>query len=164
MKKTIAIGVTLILGVCIVMSIITPAHAQGQTVFGPEEMIIDKWFIHLSFHQFSADNPGEGVLFVTKNTPEELIKGGFVLLNDQVIALREFLQGDEIVFEREVFSRLDFIFFWINFSFSTFLHYYIIFFFARLNSINITISKFFQEYSQPCCACTHDKYFLVSES
>ena len=101
MKKTIAIILALFLGFCISTFISVPAHAQGQTVFGPEELTIGWWPSHLSFHTFTADNPGEGLLVVTKNTPEKHIRRGFILLNRQFIPLRSFFEKDDLVLEKD---------------------------------------------------------------
>ena len=105
MKKSIAIVVTLLLGMCIAMSFTAPAHAQGQTVFGPEELTIGWWSSHFSFHTFTADTPGEGLLVVTKNTPHKRIRRGFVLLNRQFIPLRSFFKKGGLVLEKEVNLR-----------------------------------------------------------
>lgn len=105
MKKSLAIAVALILGVCITTFITTPTHAQDQTVLGPEKLTIGWWPSHRSFHKFTADAPGEGVLVVTKNTPDKRIRRGFVLLNRQFIPLRSFFKGDDLVLEKEVQLR-----------------------------------------------------------
>ena len=42
----------------LVCCLLQPAHAVEETVFGPEELRIGRWGIHLSFHRFSVQEPG----------------------------------------------------------------------------------------------------------
>ncbi len=56
----------------ILATIISPAYAD-QTVYGPEDCEIKRLHLHLSFHKFNVDDPGEGLTAVTKNTPEKRI-------------------------------------------------------------------------------------------
>ena len=42
-----------------------PALAQ-ENLFGPEDLGIGWLRIHLSFHKFTADEPGEGVIIISK--------------------------------------------------------------------------------------------------
>ena len=69
-------------------------HAEDPSVFGPIEFKIGNWYLYLSRHTFNVDDPGDGVIVVTKNTPEREIHGGFLLLNRRLIPLRKFLSGD----------------------------------------------------------------------
>ncbi|MBU1161327.1 MAG: hypothetical protein KKF96_02110, partial [Proteobacteria bacterium] len=80
-------------------------HADNQTVFGPKSFEIGKWHIHASVHTFNVAAPGEGVVTITKNTPDQPISSGFILLNTTVVPLRDFLTGNEIVFEKEITLR-----------------------------------------------------------
>ncbi|MFZ0448383.1 MAG: hypothetical protein WAL98_04010, partial [Desulfatiglandaceae bacterium] len=80
-------------------------HAEDQTVFGPKSFEIGWLHIHASIHTFNVANPGEGVVTITKNTPEQSITGGFILLNTTLVPLRDFLTGDDLVFETEITSR-----------------------------------------------------------
>jgi len=80
-------------------------HADNQTVFGPKDFKIGKWHVHASFHTFNVEDPGEGVVTITKNTPDKPINGGFILFNTTLVPLRDFLTGDEIVFEKEITLR-----------------------------------------------------------
>ena len=80
-------------------------HADNQTVFGPKFFEIGKWHVHASIHTFNVEDPGEGVVTITKNTPDKPISGGFILFNTMVVPLQDFLTGDEIVFEKEITLR-----------------------------------------------------------
>lgn len=80
-------------------------HADNQTVFGPKSFEIGRWHIHASVHTFNVAAPGEGVVTITKNTPDQPISSGFILFNTTVVPLRDFLTGDEIVFEKEITLR-----------------------------------------------------------
>ena len=81
-----------------------PALAQ-ETVFGPEELRIGWLRTHLSFHKFTGDEPGEGIIIVSKNTPEKEIRGGFARLNGEWIPLQSFLCGESTVFEKRFSLR-----------------------------------------------------------
>ena len=80
-------------------------HADNQTVFGPKSFEISKWHIHASVHTFNVADPGEGIVTITKNTPDHPISGGFILLNTTVVPLRDFLTGGDVVFEKEIALR-----------------------------------------------------------
>ncbi|MEA1948214.1 MAG: sugar-binding protein, partial [Thermodesulfobacteriota bacterium] len=80
-------------------------HAENQTVFGPRIFEIGRWHVLMSVHTFNVEDPGEGVITITKNAPEKEIRGGFILFNTTVVPLRNFLTGDEIVFEKEITLR-----------------------------------------------------------
>jgi hypothetical protein len=83
----------------------TPSFATEDMVYGPKDFTISRWLIHLSHHTFSVDGPGEGRLFVSKKSPDKRIEGGFVLLNDQLFGLHDFLLGKDESMEREVALR-----------------------------------------------------------
>ena len=76
-----------------------PAPAQ-ETVFGPEDLRIGWFHIHLSFHKFMADESGEGIIRISKITPEKQVRGGFARLNGEWIPLQSFLRGETTVFEK----------------------------------------------------------------
>jgi RHS repeat-associated protein len=80
-------------------------HADNQTVFGPKSFEIGKWHIHASVQKFNVEDPGEGVVTITKNTLDKPISGGFILFNTTVVPLQDFLTADEIVFEKEITLR-----------------------------------------------------------
>jgi len=91
----------------VLMVFLFPAasFAQGQSVFGPKDFRIGQWHFHLSVHSFSVDARGEGLILVTKKTPEKRMEGGFVLLNGQLIGLHDFLKGNNQSTERKVSLR-----------------------------------------------------------
>jgi RHS repeat-associated protein len=80
-------------------------HADNQTVFGPKSFEIGNWHIHASVQKFNVEDPGEGFVTITKNTPDKSINGGFILFNTTVVPLQNFLTGDEMVFEKEITLR-----------------------------------------------------------
>ena len=77
-------------------------YASDQTVFGPEDFKISMWHIHFSINTFSVNDPGEGVLTITKNTQDKNIRGGFLLFNGNLISIRDFLIGEDLVFEKDI--------------------------------------------------------------
>ena len=90
-----------VLAVCVASLIFIPASsANDQIVFGPESLQISRWHMHLSNHVFSVDDPGDGSITVTKNTPDKAINSGFVLFNGRYISLRSFFRGDEITYQK----------------------------------------------------------------
>ncbi|MGD2030466.1 MAG: hypothetical protein PVG86_11095, partial [Desulfobacterales bacterium] len=80
-------------------------HADYQTVFGPKSFEIGKWHVHASIHTFNVEDPGEGVVTITKNMPNKPISGGFILFNATLVPLHDFLVGNELVFEKEITLR-----------------------------------------------------------
>ena len=80
-------------------------HADTQTVFGPKSFEIGKWHVHASVHTFNVADPGEDIVTITKNTPDEPITGGFILFNTTIVPLQDFLTGDDVVFEKEITLR-----------------------------------------------------------
>ena len=81
------------------------SHADDQTLFGPKSFEIGKWHIHASVHTFHTEDPGEGLISITKNTPDKSISGGFVLFNTTIVPLQDFLTGSDVVFEKEITLR-----------------------------------------------------------
>jgi hypothetical protein len=98
----------LILGLAVFSVAAKPVLAQ-ETVFGPEDLKIGWFRIHFSFHKFTIDDPGEGTIIISKNTPAEKIGGGIARLNGKWIPLLHFLLhflgGDDLVFEKNVKLR-----------------------------------------------------------
>src|SRR5210317_1080383 len=80
-------------------------HADNQTVFGPKSFEIGRWHILASVNTFNVEDPGEGVVTITKNTPDKPINSGFILFNTTLVPLRDFLTGAEVVFEKEITLR-----------------------------------------------------------
>ena len=80
-------------------------HADNQTVFGPKSFEIGRWHILASVNTFNVEDPGEGVVTITKNTPDKPINSGFILFNTTLVPLRDFLTRAEVVFEKEITLR-----------------------------------------------------------
>jgi RHS repeat-associated protein len=77
-------------------------YANGQTVFGPKDCKITWWHIHISSHSFNVNDPGDGLIIITKNTPNKKIQTGFIVLNWRFIGLKDFLSGGDTVFEKDI--------------------------------------------------------------
>jgi len=88
----------------IISAIAAPVYAD-QTVFGPEDLTIGQLYVHLSSHQFSVDDPSDGVFTIVKNTPDKEIWVGFCVLNGKYISLSDFLNGTGTIFEEDVDLR-----------------------------------------------------------
>ncbi|MBW1677497.1 MAG: hypothetical protein JRJ79_13065, partial [Deltaproteobacteria bacterium] len=86
----------------ILSPITSPIYAQDQTIFGPKDLTIRWWHMHFSFHHFTVYEPGDGLIIITKNTPQKKIRGGFVLFNRSLISLRRFFRGSNTNFEKEI--------------------------------------------------------------
>ena len=84
-------------------SIIAPiTYANEPTVFGPKDLEIGSFHLHLSRYSFSVQTPGDGVLSISKNTPEQVISAGFLFFNGTFIPLKQFLSGNDINFYEEL--------------------------------------------------------------
>jgi YD repeat-containing protein len=99
-KKFVSFIITLF----IISSIVPAFCADDQTVFGPKNLKIRWWRIHLSRHQFHVDTPGEGTLIIKKITPHKhkKIRGGILFLNGEIFYLQHFLTGSQTVFETDI--------------------------------------------------------------
>ncbi len=106
MKKCMSKGLTAVLFLVLVL-LVFPASsiAESQSVFGPKDLRIGQMHFHLSVNSFSVDSRGEGLIAVTRKTPEKRMEGGFILLNGQVISLHDFLEGKNQSTERKVSLR-----------------------------------------------------------
>ena len=81
-------------------------HANNQTVFVPKSLEIGMWHVHASVHMFNVENPGVcAAIIISKNTPYKPIEGGFILFNTTIVPLRDFLTGDDVIFEKEITLR-----------------------------------------------------------
>ncbi len=80
-------------------------HADDRTACGPFDFVIGNWHVALSHHIFNLEAAGDRVIVVTKTTPDRVIRGGFLILNRQLIPLSSFLRGDEIVFQKVRFLQ-----------------------------------------------------------
>ncbi len=89
--------------VFMLFSIISPiTYANEPTVFGPKNLEIGSFHLHLSRYSFSVQAPGNGVLSITKNTSELAISTGFLFFNGTFITLKPFLSGNDIHFSEEL--------------------------------------------------------------
>ena len=77
-------------------------YADGQTVFGPKDCKITWWHIHTSSHSFNLDTSGDGRIIITKNTPNKIIRAGFIILNWRFIGLKDFLSRGDTVFKKDI--------------------------------------------------------------
>jgi YD repeat-containing protein len=85
----------------LIITFSNPSDASEQLFFD-KAFTINDWYLHVSQHSFDADDLGEDRLFISKNTPQKEIQRGFFVLNGTFTFLRDFLVGDEIVFEKDV--------------------------------------------------------------
>ncbi|MDH3558947.1 MAG: hypothetical protein OES18_24155, partial [Deltaproteobacteria bacterium] len=88
-----------------VFSIVAKPVLAQETVLGPKDLRIGWFGIHSSWHKFTVDEPGEGTIIISKNTPEKRIRGGFARLNGKWIPIRHFLRGDDLVLEKNINLR-----------------------------------------------------------
>lgn len=84
----------------------TPCLAVESLVFGPTDFRVSSWHFHLSFHSFSAEGPGKGRLLIHKKEGETKTSAGYILFNSGIISLQDFLNGTEVVFERNLDLKL----------------------------------------------------------
>ena len=91
----------LLSSILVFFCVFVPANAGAEIVFGPSNFEISNWHFHLSRHVFNVDDPGDGLIKISKNTPDMDIEGGFLFFNLQLIPLRDFLIGDDIVIDIE---------------------------------------------------------------
>jgi YD repeat-containing protein len=78
------------------------AYANGQTVFGPKECKIKWWHIHTSSYTFNVNDSKDGRIIITKNTANNKIRAGFIILNWKFIGLEDFLNSGDTVFEKGI--------------------------------------------------------------
>jgi hypothetical protein len=106
MKKGSYKSIPVILFLVVVL-VFFPAisSAEDQSVFGAKDFRIGWMHFHLSIQFFSVDARGEGLIFVTKKTPDKRMDGGFLLLNGQIIGLDDFLSGKDHTTERRISLR-----------------------------------------------------------
>jgi len=97
-KRPFSAGSLLIL---LVLLFNSSCFGSGETVFGPQEFMVSPLHVHLSYNTFSVNGPCEGVLLTVKEKKKK-ISGGYVLLNERIISLQDFLSGNEEVFEERV--------------------------------------------------------------
>jgi RHS repeat-associated protein len=92
-----------ILVILSVLSVLTSqSNAADRVLFGPKELSVTRLHFHISIHGFKADDPGNGLLTITKNTPDKKIRGGLVVFDNRIIQLRSFLRGSEFTLYKEI--------------------------------------------------------------
>ena len=98
-NKSIVFPIIIFMLFSIISSI---TYANEPTVFGPRDLEVGSFHLHLSRYSFSIQTPGDGVLTITKNTPGQVISAGFLFLNGTFIPLIQFFSGNEIDLSREI--------------------------------------------------------------
>ena len=101
LKKALCFLATVIVS----FGMISTVSAEDYAVFGPKDLTIGWFHLTLSFHSFRVEEPGGGVILISKNTPDKDMNGGFIRINGKFIPLRDFLRGDELLLEKEVTLR-----------------------------------------------------------
>ena len=76
--------------------------AAGEQLLFDRALTISDWHVHASQHSFNAADAQEAQIKIGKSTPDKEIQRGFFVLNGAFIFLRDFLIGDELVFEKDV--------------------------------------------------------------
>jgi hypothetical protein len=85
----------------LIMAFFSPADAANGIIF-ERVFSIGEWHLHASHQSFSADDSARGTLKISKNNLQEKIQHGFLVLNGAFVFLRDFLDGDELVFETDI--------------------------------------------------------------
>jgi hypothetical protein len=83
----------------LIITLSNTAYADDGIVF-ETDFTISKWHLFASRHTFSADDSVKGILKISKNDPQKEIRRGFIILNGSFTLLKDFLVGNEIVFEK----------------------------------------------------------------
>jgi len=78
-----------------------PSDASEQLLFD-KVLTISNWYVHASQHSFNAADSQKARIKISKNTPDREIHRGFFVLNGAITFMRDFLTGDELVFEKDV--------------------------------------------------------------
>jgi YD repeat-containing protein len=76
--------------------------SAGEQLLFDRFLTISDWYVHASQNSLPADDAREARIKISKNTPDREIKRGFFVLNGAFTFLRDFLIGDELVFEKDV--------------------------------------------------------------
>ena len=67
--------------------------AAEDVVFGPREVAVGAWGVQAFVNRFECAAGGDGSLVVSRLTAEKRFWGGFVLVNDSLFTLHEFLES-----------------------------------------------------------------------
>jgi hypothetical protein len=76
--------------------------AQSNVVFGPRDVTVGSWGVHVSAHRFKCNASGVGSLVVSRRTADKSLWGGHVLVNKSLFSLQEFLESSQPVFDADV--------------------------------------------------------------
>lgn len=86
----------------VILFISLPSLLLASTIIYENTYIIGKHHKIVSATKFHTDNPGAGIITITKNQSSGAIKNGYICLNGKYIRLHRFLKTDEMVLEKEV--------------------------------------------------------------
>ena len=89
----------LVIFMCFVI-LLPVSYANELFVFGPTDLEIGSFHLHLSRHSVSAPTPSDGILTITKTKPEKTIRTGFLIFNGSFIPLNSFLSQNDIDFSK----------------------------------------------------------------
>jgi hypothetical protein len=85
----------------LIITFSNPSDASEQLLFD-KILTISDWYVHASRHSFNAEDAREARIKISKNLTDREIRRGFFVLNGAFTFLRDFLVGDELVFEKDV--------------------------------------------------------------
>jgi RHS repeat-associated protein len=95
-------GLAASLFVLFVLITFTHIAAAGEPILFDKNLSIGDWYVHASQSSFSAEEGQQARVKITKDTPDKEIQRGFFVLNGAFTFLRDFLAGDEPVYEKDV--------------------------------------------------------------
>ncbi len=84
-----------------IIALSNPSAAGEQLLFD-KVLTIGNWYVHASRHSFNAADARQARIKISKNTPDKEIQRGFFVFNGAFTFLRDFLTGDERVYEKDV--------------------------------------------------------------
>jgi hypothetical protein len=76
--------------------------SAGEQLLFDRSLTIGDWHVHASQNSFSAADAQKARIKISKNTTDREIQRGIFVLNGAFTFLRDFLTGDELVFEKDV--------------------------------------------------------------
>ena len=99
MLKRIA---SFVLILCVVYFTAATVYAADRVVFGPAGFTVNSFHFHCSLHRFSCPEGGAGTFVLSKATPDRAISAGFVVFNNTLMPLGDFLTGTAFSHEESV--------------------------------------------------------------
>lgn len=90
---------------CLLISVGFSWAAANGSLFGPRDAAIGPYGIHASAHRFEAGAERQGELTVERRGAGGDLRGGLILVNAQVINLRDFLEENQPALRRPVALR-----------------------------------------------------------